>query len=70
MLQYACSIYCVAHEIVSVSMQDAFRNGNELQLIARSTGYPLAIRNKSLFGNGGFVKAESELFFPPWLYTH
>lgn len=41
------------------SIMDAFRNGNELQLIARSTGYPLTIRNKSLFGNGGFVKAES-----------
>ena len=40
--------------------QDAFRNGNILQLISRSTGYPLIIRNNSLMGNGSFVKNDSK----------
>jgi hypothetical protein len=37
-------------------MLDAFRSGNEVQLIARATGYPLMMRNGAIFGNGGFVK--------------
>jgi hypothetical protein len=41
------------------NMTDAFRNGNILQLISRSTGYPLIIRNNSLMGNGSFVKNNS-----------
>jgi hypothetical protein len=38
------------------NMLDAFRSGNEVQLIARATGYPLMMRNGAIFGNGGFVK--------------
>lgn len=43
-----------------IHVQDAFRDGNVLQLIARATGYPLQIRSSNLFGNGSFVKNDSE----------
>ena len=52
-----CSIYDAEVAIIDVYvLQDAFRSGNEVQLIARATGYPLMMRNGAIFGNGGFVK--------------
>ena len=41
-------------------LQDAFKEGNVVQLVPRSTGYPLMVKASSVSGNGSFVNKDSE----------
>lgn len=53
---------CTSTQMFSLSftLQDAFRAGNLVQLIARSNGYPIRITNATVFGNGTFTHTDSE----------
>ena len=53
------TVWCVCD--VFTYLQDAFRDGNVVQLLTRNKGFPIHIRAAAVHGDGAFGSDQSEL---------